>query len=68
MSDDFHGVLDAFWQRFGRFVIRHNAWVSVSCMLVIAAFAVGVVRIRTSIDLMELFDSNAQDSAGLSLA
>ena len=28
--DDFHGMLDAFWQRFGRFVIRHNAWVTVS--------------------------------------
>ena len=58
--DDFHGVLDAFWQRFGRFVIRRNAWVTVICMLVITAFAVGVVRIRTSIDLMEMFDSKAR--------
>ena len=29
-------------------------------MIVITAFAVGVVRIRTSIDLMEMFDSKAR--------
>ncbi len=59
-GDDFHGMLDAFWQRFGRWVIRHNAWVTVVCLIVITAFAVGVVRVRTSIDLLELFDSKAR--------
>ncbi len=58
--EEFHGMLDAFWQRFGRRVIRHNAWVSVVCLLVIAAFAVGVYRVRTSIDLLKLFDSQAR--------
>ena len=26
--DEFQAMLDAFWQRFGRWVIRHNALVS----------------------------------------
>jgi len=44
-NEDFHGMLDAFWQRFGRWVIRHNAWVRRGPgMLVITCFAGGVVR------------------------
>jgi hypothetical protein len=59
-SEDFHGMLDAFWQRFGRWVIRHNGWVTTASMIVITAFAVGVYRVRSSIDLMELFDGSAR--------
>jgi len=62
-SDEEHfeeGVLDRFWQRFGRWVIAHKNLVAVCCMVVITAFAAGIVRVRTSIDLMELFDSKAR--------
>ncbi len=60
-GDEFQqGVLDRFWQRFGRYVIGHNALVTALCMIVITAFAVGVVRVRTSIDLMKMFDSNSR--------
>jgi predicted RND superfamily exporter protein len=59
-GDDFHGILDAFWQRFGRWVIRHHALVTVGSLIFIACFSVGVVRVRTSIDLLELFDSKAR--------
>ncbi|MHB8973907.1 MAG: efflux RND transporter permease subunit [Pirellulaceae bacterium] len=58
--EEFHGMLDAFWQRFGRWNIRHNGWVTAVSMIVITAFAVGVYRVRTSIDLLKLFDSNAR--------
>lgn len=54
------GMLDRFWQRFGRYVIQHNGMVSVVSMIVIAVLAAGIYNIRTSIDLMELFDSNAR--------
>jgi len=54
------GVLDRFWQRFGHYVIQHNGMVSVVSMVVIAVLAAGIFKVRTSIDLMELFDSKAR--------
>ncbi len=57
---DLHGALDRFWQRFGRFVIRWNGWVTSACLVLSVVFAVGAFRIRTSIDLLELFDSDAR--------
>ena len=59
-NEDFHGMLDAFWQRFGSWVIRHNGWVTAVSMIVITVLAVGVYRVRTSIDLLKLFDSDAR--------
>ena len=53
-------MLDAFWQRFGSWVIRHNGWVTAVSMIVITVLAVGVYRVRTSIDLLKLFDSEAR--------
>ncbi|MHB8862256.1 MAG: efflux RND transporter permease subunit [Pirellulaceae bacterium] len=58
--EHFHGMLDAFWQRFGRWVIRYNGWVSTVSLIVIAIFAAGVYRVNTSIDLLKLFDGEAR--------
>ena len=57
---DYHAVLDAFWRRFGTFVIRRNGMVTAICLIVIAALAGGIYRTRTSINLLELFDGNAR--------
>jgi hypothetical protein len=57
---DYHAILDAFWRRFGTFVIRRNGLVTAICLVVIAALAGGIYRTRTSINLLELFDGNAR--------
>ncbi len=50
----------AFWERFAGWIIRHHLLVTTGCVLVIAAIGFGLTRVRTSIDLMKLFDRNAR--------
>lgn len=50
----------AFWARFAGWIIRHHMLVTTACVLVIAAIGFGLTRVRTSIDLMKLFDGNAR--------
>ncbi len=52
--------LDEFWQRFGRWVIRHYVWVTIACATLIIGVGSGVTRVKTNIDLMKLFDGDAR--------
>lgn len=49
-----------FWNRFGGWIIRRHVWVTTACVALIAGVGFGVARVRTNIDLMKLFDSQAR--------
>ena len=49
-----------FWGRFAGSIIKHHLAVTVGCVLVITTIGFGLTRVRTSIDLMKLFDSKAR--------
>ncbi|MEX2093585.1 MAG: MMPL family transporter, partial [Pirellulales bacterium] len=51
---------EAVWSTVCSFLIRHNAAVTIACILFISVVGYGVTKIRTSIDLLKLFDSSAQ--------
>jgi predicted RND superfamily exporter protein len=53
-------ALGRFWYRWANFVQRRHFLVAATCTACIALCALGLTRIRTSIDLLELFDSQAR--------
>lgn len=55
-----HGMLDRIWQVMGSWIIRHHAFVAIGCVLLIAFTGYGVTYVRTSIDLLKLFDRRAR--------
>lgn len=52
--------LDRLWGGLGGWVTRHHALTMVLCMAVICMAGYGLTRVRTSIDLLKLFDSSAR--------
>lgn len=52
--------LGKFWQWFGGNMIRHYVVVTIVCLLFIGVTGAGVFRIKTSIDLMKLFEDQAR--------
>ncbi|HZN33751.1 MAG TPA: MMPL family transporter [Pirellulaceae bacterium] len=54
------GALDSFWPKFSGWIVNHHALVAVGCTLVIAAFGYGVVYMRTSVNLLKMFHSEAK--------
>lgn len=51
---------EKLWEVFARFIVRHNAAVAISFLVIAGAITFGVTKVRTSIDLLELFDSQAR--------
>lgn len=51
---------DQFWGRFGTIMIRHHGIVTFACLGFIGLMGYGISHVRTSIDLMKLFDSKAR--------
>lgn len=52
--------LAGFWNRLGSFIIRHHAAVATGCTLVIVAFSVGVLKMRTSVNMAKMFHEEAK--------
>jgi predicted RND superfamily exporter protein len=52
--------LEKIWASIAGFIVRNHFGVAFSCILVVIAFGFGLTRTRTSIDLLELFDSQAR--------
>ncbi|MGL4512999.1 MAG: efflux RND transporter permease subunit [Lacipirellulaceae bacterium] len=50
----------SFWHGYGEFVHRRHALVFAGCMALIGALCMGLPKVRTSIDLMKLFSSDAR--------
>ncbi|MBI2480449.1 MAG: MMPL family transporter, partial [Planctomycetia bacterium] len=53
-------AMSVFWERFASWIIRHHLWVTAGCVLVVGIIGFGLTRVRTSIDLMKLFDGDAR--------
>ncbi len=52
--------LSGFWQRMGSWIISHHAVVAIGCTVLIAAFGYGVVYMKTSVNLLKMFHSEAK--------
>jgi predicted RND superfamily exporter protein len=52
--------VEHFWDRVGQWVVAHHAVVSIAGVLLLIAFAFGVARIETSVQLLKLFRSDAK--------
>lgn len=52
--------IDRIWGAFGGGIIRHHALVALGCVIVVGAVGYGLVKVRTNIDLLKLFDKNAR--------
>ncbi len=50
----------AVWLRIGEFVIRNHAVVVVLSLILMGIFAFGISKVRTSVHLLKLFDSDAK--------
>ncbi len=53
-------LLQDFWGRLAGGIIRHHAVVAVACTLIIGAFAYGLTRMHTSVNLLKMFHSEAK--------
>ncbi len=49
-----------FWHAVGEVIIRHNGWVTVGCLAVMAVFGMGLFKMETSVKLMKMFSSEAE--------
>ncbi|NND98669.1 MAG: MMPL family transporter [Pirellulaceae bacterium] len=52
--------LDNFWERFGGWVIRHYKAVTFTCIVIVIGAGYGITHVRTTVDLMKLFDGDAR--------
>ncbi|QDT07829.1 MMPL family protein [Rubripirellula lacrimiformis] len=52
--------LSDWWAGFGRWVTGHHRMVTVGCLLVLFACAIGMRHIKTSVQLLKLFDPDAR--------
>ncbi len=63
-GEEEEGWLDStmagFWERFGGFIVRHHAVVTIACFAFIGFVGYGIMHVRTSVNLMKMFDSNAK--------
>ena len=48
------------WASVGRWITGHHALVTTVCIAVLVVASVGLVHIRTSVQLLKLFDSKSQ--------
>lgn len=52
--------LSDWWAGLGRTITRHHAAFSIGCLLFLVACGIGMKQIKTSVQLLELFDPNAR--------
>lgn len=53
-------LVDRFWKWVCDFIIRHNTKVAIGSLLVMVAVGFGLTRIKTSVQLLKLFDEDAK--------
>ena len=53
-------ILARFWPKLAGWIIDHHALVAVGCTLIIAAFGYGIVYMKTSVNLLKMFHSEAK--------
>ncbi len=50
----------AFWSRIGMFVVRRHGLVAVTCLLIMLVAAFGLPKMKTSVQLIKLFDQKSK--------
>ncbi len=53
-------ALSEAWASVGRWITGHHAAVTIVCMVVLAVVSVGMFKMKTSVQLLKLFDPNAR--------
>ncbi len=53
------GILN-FWETIGGFILRRHWYVNAVCFAVLFGLGVGLFQIKTSVQLLKLFDTNSQ--------
>lgn len=59
-SSSLDRFLTHFWQRMGSWIINHHGLVAMGCTLVILGCGYGVVYMKTSVNLLKMFHSEAK--------
>ncbi len=54
------GPIERVWRTMGSWIVQHHFAVSSVCLLVTGLIGYGLTKTKTSIDLLELFDSRAK--------
>lgn len=52
--------LAGFWGRLGGWIINHHALTAVTCTLVIAGVGYGIVHMRTSVNMLKMFNADSK--------
>lgn len=52
--------LDGFWNIMGRFIIKHHTAVAIACTVFIIAIGWGVQHVKTSVNMLKMFDPSAK--------
>ena len=52
-------IVEAFWLRFGKLVVRYNLPVAIGCLISMIVIGYGLSRIKTDVQLLKMFDSGA---------
>lgn len=59
-SGSLYDMTNAFWSWIGSFVIRRHALVTCGMLLVMGIAALGILKIKTSVQLIKLFDQQSK--------
>jgi predicted RND superfamily exporter protein len=49
-----------FWEWYAGKIVRYNGWVAAGCVLLAVVLAVGITRIKTSVQILKMFDSESK--------
>ncbi|MEZ6080795.1 MAG: hypothetical protein R3C56_35520 [Pirellulaceae bacterium] len=55
-----NGAIHSFWEAMGGFIIRRHWYVNAVCIALLIGLGFGLFRIKTSVQLLKLFDGNSQ--------
>ncbi len=53
------GILN-MWETIGGFILKRHWWVNAACLLAFVGLGLGLLKIKTSVQLLKLFDSQSQ--------
>lgn len=59
-EEEDNSLITRFWQVCGGFVVKHNKFVAITCLLLMAFFAYGVFQIKVSVKMMRFFTPDSE--------
>lgn len=55
-----HNIILRFWETIGAFIIRRHWYVNAACIVAFAVLGLGLFQIKTSVQLLKMFDADSQ--------